>query len=127
MTKKRVLIVDDEKELLMTMKIRLTSWGYDVLTADNGKEAISLFKKKAVDVVILDIMMPEMDGIEILKCIRRFNKKIPVIILTAYSDEERFDKFYKLGMAGFIQKGTAFENALELVQVVLKGQKMRNS
>lgn len=119
---KRILIVDDETELLKAMRIRLASWGYDVLTAVNGKEAIRLVKSDVPDAVILDIMMPEWDGIETLKRIRRFNKKIPVFMLTAYGDEERFEKTRELGISGFIHKGAEFENASEFVRVALKGQ-----
>lgn len=124
MATKKILIVDDEAELVKAMRIRLVSWGYDVLTATSGKEAVRLVKREMPDAIILDIMMPEMDGIEALQQIRRFNKKIPVIMLTAYSDEERFAKTKKLGIAGFIQKGAEFENASNLVRVALKGQKM---
>jgi len=120
---KRILLIDDEPELLKAMRIRLASWGYDVLTVTNGKEAIRLVKKEVPDAVILDIMMPEMDGIETLMRIRRFNKKIPVFMLTAYGDEERFEKTRKLGISGFIHKGTEFENASEFVRIALKGQK----
>lgn len=120
---KRILLVDDEPELLKAMRIRLALWGYDVLTATNGKEAIELVKKELLDAIILDIMMPEMDGIETLRRIRHFNKEIPVLMLTAYGDEERFEKTRKLGISGFIQKGTEFENASEFVRIALKGQK----
>ena len=123
MPPKRILLVDDEEELLKAMKIRLASWGYDVITATNGKEAIRLIKKEIPEAIILDIMMPEIDGIETLRQIRRFNKKIPVIMLTAYGDKERLEKTRKLGIAGFIQKGTEFENASNLIRVALKGQK----
>ena len=120
---KRILVVDDESELLRAMRIRLASWGYDVLTATDGKEAIQLVKKEVPDAVILDIMMPQMDGIETLKGIRHYNKEIPVFMLTAFGDEERFEKTRKLGISGFIQKGTEFESASEFVRVALKGQK----
>ncbi|MBN1869175.1 MAG: response regulator [Candidatus Omnitrophica bacterium] len=120
---KKVLVVDDEPELLKAMRIRLASWGYAVLTAANGKEAVRLVKKEDPDAIILDIMMPEMDGIETLKRIRRFNKKVLVFMLTAYGDKERFEKTNKLGIAGFIHKGSEFENASEFVRVALKGQK----
>lgn len=123
MPAKRILLVDDEDELLKGMKIRLACWGYDVLIASNGEEAIRIAKERPVDAIILDIMMPGMDGIEVLKRIRRFNKKIPVFMLTAYGDGERFEKTRKLGISGFIHKGTEFENASEFVRVALKGQK----
>lgn len=127
MSGKRILLVDDEEELLKAMRIRLASWGYDVLTATNGKEAIRLVKKEVPDAVILDIMMPEWDGIETLKRIRRFNKKLPVLMLTAYGDDEKFAGARELGISGFIPKGSKFESASELVRIALKGQKMGNS
>ena len=120
---KKILVIDDEPELLKAMRIRLVSWGYDVLTATNGEEAIQLVKKEVPDAIILDIMMPEMDGIKTLKRIRRFNKKVSVFMLTAYGDEERFEKTRKLGISGFIHKGTEFENASEFIRIALKGQK----
>lgn len=119
----RILLVDDESELLKAMCIKLASWGYNVLTATNGKEAIQLVKKEVLDAIILDIVMPEMDGIETLKRIRYFNKEIPVLMLTAYGDEERFGKTRRLGIAGFIHKGREFDSASNLVRVALKGVK----
>jgi len=118
---KRILLVDDEPELLKAMRVRLASWGYDVLTAANGKEAIQLVEKEVPDAIILDIMMPEMDGIETLKRIRDFNKKIPVFMLTAYPSEERIENTKSLGISAFIPKGTEFDNASHYIQVALKG------
>lgn len=123
MPKKRVLIVDDEEELLKAMKIRLVSWGYDVLTATNGKEAIQLVKREVPDAIILDIMMPEMDGIETLKRIRLFNKKIPVLMFTAYTTEERIMISDKLGISGFIPKVSEYIDASEAIRIVLGGAK----
>ncbi len=93
------------------------------MTATNGKEAIRLVKKKIPEVVILDIMMPELDGIQTLKRIRRFNKKLPVFMLTDYGDEKKLATTTKLGISGFIQKGTKFGKASDLVRVALRGQK----
>jgi len=121
MPAKRILLVDDEPELLKAMRIRLASWGYDILTATNGKEAIQLVKKEIPDAVILDIMMPEMDGIETLRRIRQFDKKIPVFMLTAYPTEEKMQNTESLGISAFIPKGTEFSNASNLIRVALKG------
>ena len=124
---KRVLLVDDEEKLLKAMKIRLASWGYDVITASSGKEAIRIAKegKKLLDAVILDILMPGIDGIETLRRIRRFNKKLPIFILTAYGDEERFAKARRLEISGFIYKGREFSNASEAIRTVLRGIKKK--
>ncbi len=117
---KKILIVDDELELLKAMRIKLASWGYDVLTAANGKEALQLVKKEVPDAIILDIMMPEMNGLETLKRIRRFNKKVLVFMLTAYPSEERMQNTESLGISAFIVKGSEFNNASEMLRVALK-------
>jgi len=123
MVTKRILLVDDEEELLEAMKIRLVSWGYDVVTATTGEEAVSFAqeKNKPLDAIILDIMMPGIGGIEALRRIRAFNKKLPVFILTAYSSEESFKEAESLGISGYIPKGSEFANASEAIRVVLKG------
>ena len=123
MTGKRILLVDDEEELLKAMKVRLAALGYDVFTAVNGEEAIRFVKMNVPDAVILDIMMPKLDGIETLRQIRCFNKNIPVFMLTAYGDYENVGNTMDLGIAGFIHKGIEFENASELIRIALKGQK----
>ena len=80
-----VLIVDDEKNLLELYKSELSAEGYDVLVASTGKEAVEILKRRKPDVVVMDIRMPEMDGIEALgKVVARY-KNIPVIINTAFS------------------------------------------
>lgn len=80
-----VLIVDDEKNLLELYRSELSAEGYEVLVASTGKEAVELLQKKKPDVVVMDIRMPEMDGIEALgKVVARY-KNIPVIINTAFS------------------------------------------
>ncbi|MFH1440635.1 MAG: response regulator [Candidatus Omnitrophota bacterium] len=117
----KVLIVDDEVDLLEAIRMRLEACGYEAITAVNGKEAISLIKKKAPDAVILDIMMPEMDGLETLREIRSFNRELPVFMLSAYGDGERVKETEELGIAGFIYKGTNLsKNVVELINEALK-------
>ena len=79
-----ILIVDDEENLLEFYKIELQKEGYEVLTASTGKEAMTLLKQKRPDAVVMDVKMPNMDGIEALgKIVARY-KQMPVIIHTAY-------------------------------------------
>jgi two-component system KDP operon response regulator KdpE len=121
MMKKKILIVDDEKELLKAMEIRFSSWGYEVLTAESGKEAIFLVKEEKPDAVILDIMMPQMDGIETLKRIRHFNKTLPILMFTAYSDAENLKSSIGLGISGFVPKGPEFSDVSQAIRTILKG------
>jgi len=102
--KKKILIVDDEIDFLGIMRARLEANDYDVITAQNGKEAIRKVKKEKPDAVLLDVLMPEMDGLDVLKKIRKTNKSLPVFIITAFSNEERFKLANKFSASGFIVK-----------------------
>lgn len=82
----KLLIVEDEENLRDLYAEELEESGYEVSRASNGKEAIDLVRKKDFDLVIMDIRMPEMDGIETLGKIISLERKIPVIIYTAYSN-----------------------------------------
>ncbi|TBR16717.1 response regulator, partial [bacterium] len=86
MDKKRVLIIDDELEFLELMRIRISSWGYEVADASNGAEGIDILCSQKIDIVVLDYIMPDMDGISVLKEIRNVNVKVPVIMFTGYPD-----------------------------------------
>lgn len=84
----KILIADDEIQLAEVLAKILRKNNYSVTTACDGEEALSLFKYKEFDVIILDIMMPKMDGIAVLKEIRKINTKIPVLMLTAKTQVE---------------------------------------
>lgn len=87
MDKKTILVVDDEKEIADLIEIHLISQDYNVLKASNGQEAIKLLEKSDVDLVLLDVMMPKMDGLETLKKIREKKWTVPVIMVTAKTSE----------------------------------------
>lgn len=78
-----ILIVEDDQMLRESLKIKLEKEGFDVLTANNGKEGLSFSKTHPIDLILLDIMMPELDGVEMMYYLRKdVSKDIPVIILT---------------------------------------------
>jgi CheY-like chemotaxis protein len=92
---KKVLIVDDEKDTLLMLGKRLTAGGYSVITATNGKDAIALAKSQHPDIIILDIMMPGMEGGEVAAELKEhpLTRSIPVILLTALlskTEEEEY-------------------------------------
>jgi len=127
MAKLKILFVDDEESMRKVMDIRIRSWGYDMLEASDGKEAISSLRNKKPDVVILDYMMPGMDGIATLKRIRRINPKIAVIMFTAYPDEAVMEGVEKLKVSAFIPKlsiysdsHAALEGAIHLVEKAIR-------
>jgi CheY-like chemotaxis protein len=82
----KILIVEDEQHQRELYAMELSDEGYEVTEAENGKQAVEMVKKDKYDLVILDIRMPEMDGIEALGKILSKDKKIPIIINTAYSN-----------------------------------------
>ena len=81
-----VLVCDDEKDIVSALKIYLTSEGYQVFEAYNGREALEIMNRETVHLVLMDIMMPEMDGIQAMVKIREFSN-VPVILLTAKSED----------------------------------------
>lgn len=111
--KKTILVVDDELEFLKMVRMRLEANNYIVVTAVNGKEALEKISKYKVDAVLLDIMMPGMDGLEVLKTIRKKDKKLPVFIITAFSSDERFELANKLKASGFIVKTNDMKKEIE--------------
>jgi DNA-binding NtrC family response regulator len=108
---KKILLVDDEIDFINIMKARITSWGYEVQMALNGKEAIEILKEKKPDVVILDYLMPDMDGVATLKEIRRIGKTIPVIMFTAHPDTNTIKGTEKLNVSAFIPKLSLYSDA----------------
>ena len=104
MAKKKILIVDDEIDFINMMKIKLEENDYDVVSSSTGKDVLDIIKKQRPDAVLLDVMMPEMDGLNILKQVRSFDETIPVFIVTAFSNEERIKLAGKFNASGVILK-----------------------
>ena len=101
------------------MKSRLEANGYEVITASDGKEALDKVKRDKPDAVLLDILMPKMSGIEALKKIRKQDKKLPVFIITAFSNEERFKLANDLSASGFIVKTDDLKKQIENITSAL--------
>lgn len=104
MAKRKILIVDDEVDFVELMKTRLEASDYEVTSANNGKAALEKIKSDKPDAILLDIMMPELDGLSVLKEIRAHDAALPVFILTAFSNEDRVKAASKLNATGFIIK-----------------------
>ncbi|MCX5698449.1 MAG: response regulator [Candidatus Omnitrophica bacterium] len=119
MNKKKILVVDDEPDFLEMIKLRLEANNYEVITALNGKEGLEKVKQEKPDAVLLDILMPELDGLRVLKRIRRENKNLPVFIITAFSNEERFKVANKLNASGFIVKTRDLQQEVDNINSIL--------
>lgn len=86
----KIMVVDDEKNILMLYQSELEDEGYEVVAANSGKEALELFDREKPDLVTLDIMMPDIDGIQVLRQLKEKNPNVPVIMLTAYDYRDDF-------------------------------------
>ena len=114
-----VLVVDDEKPLRDFVRRNLEVRGYKVLTASNGLEALSIFKNENVQLVIMDIMMPHMDGLEALRRIRQ-ESHVPIIILTAMGEESDKVRAFDLGADDYLTKPFGVGELLGRVKAVLR-------
>ncbi len=83
---KKILVADDEMSIRLLYSEELKEEGYDVITASNGKEALEIVSREPLDLVILDIKMPEMSGIEVLRQIKEKYPDLPVLLSSAYSE-----------------------------------------
>ncbi|HEX2927141.1 MAG TPA: response regulator [Ruminiclostridium sp.] len=101
---KRVLVVDDTKNIRMILTKCLELEGYEVLTASDGKQALELFMTHSFDLAFLDIKLPEIRGTEVLKRIREYGIKTPVIIITAYATVKNAVDCTNMGAVAYVQK-----------------------
>ena len=113
-TKKRVLIVEDEPSLLELYRLALEQAGFVVFTAVNGDAGYLLVKGNPVDLILLDILMPKVDGYEALRHLKNDpdTKEIPVIIFSNLSQKEEIEKGLKLGAKDFVVKTSVTPKAL---------------
>lgn len=127
MPKIKILLVDDEPDFVKLMSMRISGWGYGLVTASNGKEAVDSFLTERPDIVILDYLLPDMDGVSVLKTIRKRDRGIPVIMFTAYPDVKVMKEAERLGVCAFIPKVSAYsetiaslKSAVEMTERMIK-------
>jgi len=101
---KRILVIDDEEEVCKLLEDFLTREGFQVTTALSAKEGLEKLQQEKIEVILLDIKMPEMDGIEAIKRIRELNKTVGIIMTTAVMDQKVAEEAIKLGASEYILK-----------------------
>ena len=116
--KKKILVVDDEEGLRLLYEEVLKEEGYEVLTARNGREAIQQLEMGKPDLIILDIVMPVMDGMEALGRIVGKDRKIPIIINTSYSDYQQ--DFMSWAADAYLTKSADFSELKNKVKELLE-------
>ena len=112
----RILLVDDEPDFLSVIRMRLSKAGYDVICAHHGKDALERLKLKKPDIIITDVMMPVMDGVDLFQELKNDpeTKKIPIIVITVKDKLE--ESFKAVGVDEFIAKPFEIDELLRKIQ-----------
>ena len=118
---KKILVVDDESAILQTLRFNLERSGYAVVTASDGRNAIAMAQREQPDLIVLDIMLPVLDGIEACKEIRKFSS-VPIIMLTAKDQEIDKVLALELGADDYVTKPFALHEFLARVKARLRRQ-----
>jgi len=119
----RILIVDDEKNIVSSLKGILADEGYDISVADDGLDALDIIQSDPPDLLLLDIWLPGMDGIEVLKTVKTYHPNIEVLIMSGHGTIDTAVKATKLGAYDFIEKPFSMDLLTQSVQSVFKVKK----
>lgn len=120
MMRSRILIVDDDDKIISMLRRGLAFEGYDVMTASNGAEGLKMILAEEPDAVILDVMMPQVDGFEALRRLREGGSTVPVLMLTAKDEVENRVKGLDIGADDYLVKPFALEELLARVRALLR-------
>ncbi len=116
----RILLVEEEQILHETIKLNLELEGYKVQSANDGKKALKAFKQERFDLIILDVMLPEIDGFTVCEAIRLENQQVPILFLTAKNSSADRINGLKIGGDDYLTKPFNLEELLLRVQILLK-------
>jgi DNA-binding NtrC family response regulator len=111
----KILLVDDEKDFLDVMSERIQARGMDVTTAESAEKALESVESGGYDAIILDLMMPGMDGLQTLKAIKKKNPDLQVILLTGHATVEKGIEAMKLGAMDFLEKPADLDKLTEII------------
>lgn len=119
--KRKILVIDDKEELLMLVEIIFLDTGYEIISTTDSNMAFEYVVKEKPDIVILDIMMPKMNGWDVLKQIKgnQATKNIPVLILSVKADREDAEKSKELGADAIMRKPFQSKKLIEVVNKII--------
>lgn len=124
--KLKVLVIDDEESIRRTFKLRLTQWGYKVLTASDGASGIRMLSEVDCHVVITDMRMPGLSGHEVVKRVREDHPEVKIVVITAYASVESAVEVMKAGAFDFITKPVNFDYLRIILNKIGEGFALRN-
>jgi CheY-like chemotaxis protein len=116
----KVLVIDDEQSIRDLLDRLLRRKGYGVVLAESGRKGLELFRRERPDVIVLDLKMPEMDGLTVLRQIRSLNRSQPVIVLTGSRTAEMEQQVRALGVTEYIAKGFSLHLLGDALKRLLK-------
>ena len=124
-TKLNILIVDDDPYSLILLKEYLNSLNAEIYTATNGKKAVEICKNQMIDLILTDILMPGMNGIDTIKSIRKNNKDVKIIVQTGFASKEKTDEIISTGADAFILKPYSKNELLYVISEIFKLYKIK--
>jgi DNA-binding response OmpR family regulator len=119
-TEARLLVVDDNKCVLDFLLLLLSKHGLSVIGASSGKECLNIVESRTVDLIILDVMMPTMDGLEVCRELKKITPEVPIILLTARDDMTTRAAAMELGVSEFVAKPVNNQDLLNRVRMQLR-------
>ena len=125
--KLRILITDDSKMLRRKLRADLEELGCEVIESTNGKDAVMLFLKDEFDGVILDIVMPEVGGIEALQLMKEAKPEIPIVMLSSSGTPQKLMQTLKMGALDFIQKPYMKDQIIKVIEAVRRERQRREA
>ena len=120
----RILVVDDEESIRDLLRLVLTGEGYSVVTANDGEEAIEHLEAQRFDLVITDLVMPRVNGVEVLRAAKRIDSNFPVIVITGYPSVETMTELVRLGAGDYLTKPFNVDVVLVTVAKLLEMGRM---
>ena len=120
-----ILIVDDEKSIRETLKIILNNLNYNVFTAKDGFEAIHIIKNNIIDIMVTDLRMPGMDGIELMQKALEIDPSIETIFISAYADIKAAVKVVKMGAFDYVEKSFSTDELIFTIEKAVKLRKLK--
>lgn len=118
----KLLIVDDDHDLLQTLTDAFVMFGFEVTPTGNGRQALEFFKQGGFDLAILDVELPDLNGFEITKEIKKRQPNFPVILITAYSHLYRPKDVLQLNVEAFLKKPLNIQDLVNIVRQILEGK-----
>ena len=119
MSKTRILVIEDEKDIVRLLKYNLEKQGYDVATAYDGEAGLAQARKEKPELVLLDLMLPKVDGIEVCRTLRQ-ESKVPIIMLTAKKEEVDRILGLELGADDYVTKPFSVRELMARVKAILR-------